>query len=263
MRAALLAVALALSACAAPTGDFGRPKPTYLNETVLPLIGREMARGRGEPVSYFMLTDREQELRARTYRFVMPIHRLGLLTRSKSELVRTRVWPDEMYSVDPTLYYRKLEGKGFASSQAPYNAMASEIGADALLIPAYYTTVRKVCLADARRMAALGETVDVTPGEAADVHGRIYENRRVIDWALAALNWRVESYAYALQRARIAIPSKREQAVAVALDGLAAEVAELEVAVAALACDGSMTAQRIASWGPPAGADSPQPVTKY
>jgi hypothetical protein len=132
-----------------------------------------------------------------------------------------------------------------------------------MLIPAYYTTVRKVCLADARRMAALGDTVDVTQGEAADVHGRIYENRRVIDWALAALNWRVESYAYALQRARIAIPSKREQAVAGALDGLAAEVADLEVAVAALVCDGTMSAQRISDWGPPAGDGSTRRVRKH
>lgn len=235
---AVFAVMLLMGGCAAPTGDFGRPKPSLINDKLLPKVGREFARGRGEPVSYYMLTDDEKELRARSYRLVMPIHRRAFLARSETELVRTRIWPDEKYRVDPTLYYRKLVKDRYRSSEARYNAMDSEIRADIALIEPFYAIVRKVCLADAARIRALQATVDLTHDEKADAIGRVYENRRVIDWALAALSWRVESYAYALQRSRIEIPSQREVAVEVALDRFAAEVGELDAAVAALRCDG-------------------------
>lgn len=241
-------LALAAAACAAPAGDFGRPRPMLVNDTVLPLVGREAARLRGEPVSYAMLTDREKELRGRSYRLVMPIHRRGFLTRSKTELVRTRIWPDSFYSVDPTLYYRKLSGDGHRSSEARYNALISEIRADIMLIPAFYATVRKVCIDDARRLEALGETVALTGDEEADAIGRVHENLRVIDWALAGLRWRVESYGFALQRLRIATPSKREDLAEESLTRLAFDVEDLEAAVAALACDGSIAVEQIAAW---------------
>jgi hypothetical protein len=236
----VLAAGLAIiaAACAAPTGDFDRPRPSFINDTVLPMVGRELARERGEPVSYYILTDREKELRDRSYRLVMPIHRRGFLARSQTELVRTRIWPDERYRVDPTLYYRKLVRDRYRSSEARYNAMDSEIRADLALIEPFYRTVRKVCHADAARLRALGQTPGLTGEEEADAIGRVYENRRVVEWALTALHWRIESYSYALQRSRIEIPSKREESVRIALDRFVAEVDELEAAVAALNCDG-------------------------
>ena len=236
-------LALLMSACAAPRGDFDRPKPGIVNDAFLPMVGREFARGRGEPVSYAMLTDDEKELRDRSYRLVMPIHRRGFFARSRVELVRTRIWSDERYRPDPSLYYRKLRGDGFISSEARYNKIESDILADIPLIEPFYQVVRRVCFADASRIRALASTPHLTAAEEADATGRVYENARVIEWAQAALAWRIKSYAYAIQRQRIEIPSETAVASELALGRLAEEVAALAAAIAALECD----ARR---WGP-------------
>ncbi len=234
----LAALVIAAAGCAAPQGDFGRPKANWWNDTALPMIGREAARARSEPVSYYMLTDDEKTLRDRSYRLVMPIHRRAFLARNRTELVRTRVWPDEMYRVDPTLFYRKEVAEEFRSSEARYNSLRSEILADRELLGPYYRAIKRVCRADAARLRALDETPMLTHEEEADAFGRVYENMRVIDWGLAALAWRVESYSYALERSRIEIPSKQDRSVSLTLGEFADAVAELEAAVARLDCFG-------------------------
>jgi hypothetical protein len=105
----------------AHAGDFGRPSPSVLNGTILPFIGNNFARFRREPVSAFQMTDSEVALRARAYALFMPVHRLGFFSQHHAELTRTRIWPDEKYLIDPTAYFRALQGaSGFYSSETRY-----------------------------------------------------------------------------------------------------------------------------------------------
>lgn len=219
------------TSCAAPTGDFGRPAPSYVNDEMLPAAGRALARLREEPVSHFALTDDEEELRDRTYRFIMPIHRRGFFARSRAELVRTRIWPDSVYTVDPAAYYGKLRGDRFRSETGRYSAMLDEINADNALLDAYLAVANEVYADDAARLAALDRVQELSEKEETAAIARVYENRRVVTWAVAALRWRVASYDYALERSRIEVPSEWAAGVELAVVDLARRVEALAFAV--------------------------------
>lgn len=205
-------------------GDFGRPEPSVVTGAILPWIGNRLARRRGEPVSQFQLTDHEMELRARAYHMFMPNHRVRFFARRRADLVRTRVWPDEKYAADPTGYYTALRAQGFISSEARYNAIEQAVRADLALIEPFMVEVERVYADDRRRMDALSRATMPAPELGANAQARIYENRRVVDWAIVAMQWRVESYAYALETTRIEVPSVRAVDVEMALRRLAAAV---------------------------------------
>ena len=228
MVSAPLAAALLLlgadNAGAGRLGDFGRPEPSIGTGAILPWIGNKMARRRGEPVSQFQLTDHEMELRARAYTMFMPSHRVRFFARHRAELVRTRVWPDDKYAVDPTDYYTALRAQGFISSEARYNAIEQAVRADLGLIEPFMVEVERVYADDSRRMDALARASVPSPELSDNAEARIYENRRVVDWAIVAMQWRVEAYAYALETTRIEVPSIRAVDVQMALTRLAAAV---------------------------------------
>lgn len=231
--------AFALGGCAAQQGDFGRPVKNYVNDTLMPAIGDRLARQRGEPVSSFMLTDDEKELRARSYRSIMPIHRDAFRARNETEWVRTRIWPDSLWRPDPTLYYRLMRKDDYQSNVGRWNAILDDITADIPLIQPYYVVWQEVCHADLERLEAMNRTVGLTLNEADDAEARVWENRRVATWAVTALRWRIESYAYAIQRTAIEIPTGREAETDLALDRLTNEVDWLEAAVDDPTCSGA------------------------
>ena len=239
-------------------GDFGRPEPSIITGAILPWIGNKLAGKRGEPVSQFQLTDHEMELRARAYTMFMPSHRVRFFARHRAELVRTRVWPDENYTVDPTDYYAALRAQGFISSEARYNAIEQAVRADLGLIEPFMVEVERVYADDRRRMDALSRASLASPELSQNAEARIYENRRVVDWAIVAMQWRVEAYAYALEMTRIEVPSIRAVDVEMALTRLAAAVDIMAASVDRM--EGAIV-------GPSAGDGSPvdlnAPVYKH
>ena len=231
-HAALVAISLALAIANGSNahaggrlGDFGRPEPSVITDYLLPWLGSKLAAGRHEPVSQFQLTDREMELRDRAYALFMPGHRVHFFARHRAELVRARVWPDETYRVDPTAYYHALRAQGFISSQTRYNALEQSIRADLGLIEPFMVQAERVYADDRRRLAALAHIEAADPRLGDNAHARIYENRRVVDWAIIAMQWRVEAYTFALETTRVEIPSIRADDVEMALTRLSAAVA--------------------------------------
>lgn len=237
-----LALAFALWPPAAQAGgrlgDFGRPEPSIVTDHILPWLGGKLAARRGEPVSAFQLTDHEMELRARAYYLFMPSHRVRFFARHRAELVRARVWPDEKYQVDPTRYYDALRAQGFISSAARYNAIEQSVRADLGLIEPFMVEVERVYADDRRRMEALARASVASPDVSASAEARIYENRRVVDWAIVAMQWRVEAYSYALEATSIETPSIRAVDVEMALKRLAAAVDIMTASVDRLEGDG-------------------------
>lgn len=240
VRAGVTAIVVALlGGCAAQQGDFGRPVKNYVQDTIHPAVGKMLARDRGEPVSSFMLTDDEKELRRRSYRFIMPIHRDPFFARNGIEWVRTRIWPDSRYRPDPTLYYRMMRKDDYQSNYGRWNNILDEVTADIPLIQPYYVVWQEVCRADLQRLEALPRTVALTVEESADAEARVWENRRVAVWAVTGMRWRIESYAYAIQRSEIEIPSSREQETDLALARMTDEVDWLESAIDDPTCGGA------------------------
>ncbi|MEM8878562.1 MAG: hypothetical protein AAGD23_11930, partial [Pseudomonadota bacterium] len=212
------------SAVPVSAGDFGRPKPSVLHGTILPFIGNNFARFRREPVSAFQLTDSEIEFRARAYALFMPVHRIGFFSLHHAELTRTRIWPDEHYLIDPSAYFRTLRAEGFYSSETRYRALETSVRADLGLIDPFLAIAERVYADDRRRLQALSAASLTSERENREAAARIYENRRVVDWAVTAMQWRVESYSFALERTEIEIPSLRANDVGHAIARLAAAV---------------------------------------
>jgi hypothetical protein len=140
---------------------------------------------------------------------------------------------------------------GYKSNYGRWNSIIDEITADIPLIVPYYVVWQEVCRADQQRLAALPATVGLTASETADADARVWENRRVADWAVTAMRWRIESYAYAIQRTEIEIPTGNAELEAnIALDRLKSEVAWLAAAVDDPTCGGGIISKTPPDDGP-------------
>ncbi|MGE0232952.1 MAG: hypothetical protein AB7S46_14330, partial [Flavobacteriaceae bacterium] len=205
----VLAVTLLLGGCGQTVGDLGRAPEYAVTEKFMPAAGKRLADWRGAPVSDFALTDDERELRRRAYRFIMPAHRAGFAEWTEAEAVRARIWPDHGRSVEIAAYADDLRERYHDPAEARYGLIADDAIADTALIDPFFELAFAVYEADRARIEAFHTARFQPDGEARDVDGRLYENRRVIQWAVDALRWRLMSYAYALERARIEVPSRR------------------------------------------------------
>ena len=204
--AALLTLAsLALSACA-ETGDFGRPAKGVWNDVVLPRAGAWAAAERGEPVSSYPFTDLENELRDRSWRFLMPAHERQWFDRHVADLARTRVLPARLHPSDPTGYYRALMGESFVSPASRFRRIGEDAEADLRLIAPFAGVARRVIEADLARLRSLAYVRDLTEIQVAEATARVVENRCLIAWVRAETYERTESYRYALEHAFVAMP---------------------------------------------------------
>ena len=107
--------AVAVSACTATTGDLGRPRPTVWSQLIAPETGFWSATARGEQASYFRLTDDEEQMRDRAWRFVMPSSPNSVFQGEVSNLAHARIMPVAAQSTDVSDYFRGLTSISFAS----------------------------------------------------------------------------------------------------------------------------------------------------
>ena len=204
----LLAVfAAGLAACTVE-GDFGRRQPSVLVDSTLPAIGRSNAAQRGEPVSSFMLTDDERELRDRAWRFLSPAFPDSNREVVLAELRVARVIPAGASVPAPNAYYLGLKSESWNSSKPPYHRLIDDMTADVKLLDPYFAVLDRVVAADAIRAKGLPYIAGLTPAERADALARIAENRGLAWWVAETLTRRIAAYRYALQRLFIEIPER-------------------------------------------------------
>jgi hypothetical protein len=206
-RFVLIMLALAgLSGCAQTyQGDFGRRADNVWTNSILPASGKAAARLRGEPVSSYPLTDSEQELRDRAYRFLSPALDRAWLDRSLAELRYTRNMPPDVDS-DPTSYYRGLMAEPFRSMTSRYERLRADTDADRTLLGPLLAAAHSVRAADQIRRRAMDATPDLTEPQRADALSRNAENEQLFAWVCASVGARVARYRYALQHLVIAGP---------------------------------------------------------
>ena len=234
----IAALLLAAGGCAAPVGDFGRPRANVLNDNVLPLVGDTAAWLRGEPVSAAPFTDEERQLRDMAFAILMPPDDRQGWERQLAEWRRTRILPESRTHPWPPNYADVLLREKYRSSTARYARLIADVRADSTRPGPFFNIAARVSEMDAVRERAIAQMWHVSAEEREHASIRIAENRMIIDWVQRRFSERLAGYQLALDRLVVATPApaavEAERAIAV----LAARIAEFQgappVAVAAV-----------------------------
>jgi hypothetical protein len=204
---AILALTTSLCACA-QTGDFGRPAPTLYSETIAPFMGTPASALRGEPASFSMLTDDEQELRNRSYQFLMPARERVFFERQVADLVRTRTLPSDVQSFDVSAYYQALWLRSDRSPRARYQQLREDMENDRLLMGPFVAVACRVKETDGIRVKAMERLPEVAQIVRISAQNRVAENEELVRWVYASLDNRVRAYRFALQNLVVETPER-------------------------------------------------------
>jgi len=222
-----LSSGLVLAACTATQGDLGRPRPTVWSQLIAPESGFLSAAARGEQASYFRLTDDEEQLRDRAWRFVMPGHERSVFQGEVSNLAHTRILPVSAQSTDVSDYFRALTSMSFASQASRYNRLAEDVNADRLLIGPFRANAMRVVSMDRVRMRTVEASPDVAAGKQEPALARVIENEGLVFWVCERLDFRIRSYRYALTNLVVEMPSREAVRAERAIMALEAEALPL------------------------------------
>ncbi|MCJ2014522.1 hypothetical protein [Methylobacterium sp. J-076] len=195
-----LAPALTLAALVscAQQGDFGRPKAGVWN-SLIDTTGTVAAGERGGPASASPLTDDEQDLRNRAWRFLMPAITHEAFLDILANLTRARVLPPTWRIDEPARYHDALLGEGFRSPVSRYRRLTDDAVADARLIPAFASLAARVADADARRLRSLPFAKTLDDWDVRQAVMRVAENRCLVAWVRLETGVRLDAYRYALE----------------------------------------------------------------
>jgi hypothetical protein len=189
------------------TGDFGRPKPTFWTETAQPALGRTAAQARGEPVSDNLLTDDEQELRNRAWRFLMPAQTRNDFDRHVAAQAVARVLPSDPNNA-PLRYWDAISSMPDRSPRARYQRLREDVEADRELMGPFAAVACRVIEMDRVRLATLSRVADPGPEIRAQAQARVAENNYLISWVRRSWSEREEGYRLALERLVISSPDR-------------------------------------------------------
>ena len=229
-------LALALGACV-QTGDLGRPKRSDWSESAALATGSILAQARGEPVSAFILTDDEGELRDRAWRFLTPAHERAFFERILSELTRTRILPASAHPADPSAYHRTLLSEDRRSPHSAYRRLSEDVAADGRLVTPVAAAAARVLAADRVRIQSLRHVQELAHGEAANAAARVAENLCLIAWIDHEALLRVRSYRYALEHLVVEAPQAEAVRVERSLAWLGAQLEPLRALASSLPAD--------------------------
>ncbi len=214
-------------ACTATTGDLGRPRPTVWSQLLAPEAGFVAAAGRGEAASRVRLTDDEEQMRDRAWRFVMPASPNSVFQGEVSNLAHTRILPVAAQSTDVSDYFRGLTGIAFASQASRYNRMTEDANADRLLIGPFRANAMRVVSMDRVRMRTVQTSPDVAPEKQDPALARVIENEGLILCVCERLDFRIRSYRHALANLVVEMPSREAVRAERAIMALEAEAGPL------------------------------------
>ncbi|PZU93498.1 MAG: hypothetical protein DI527_06520 [Chelatococcus sp.] len=216
---------LLLGACT--QGDLGRPRQTVWSQIIAPQVGFAAATARGEAASYFRITDDEEQLRDRAWRFVSPAYPRTFFDSELAELVHSRILPVAAQSVAVSDYFAGLTGSSFASQSSRYNRLSEDANADRLLIGPFRANAMRVVAMDRVRMRAAEGSPLVPEAKQEPAFARVVENEGLILWVCERVHFRIESYRYALANLVVEMPSREAVRAERAIMALEAEAGPL------------------------------------
>jgi len=225
---AALIIGVSLSACARPVGDFGRAESDPIHDGAANTI--RAWRDLRQPGSAFNLTDEEQEMRDRVWRYLVAPQAYDWFGDSLAELMRVGFVPVKFKPAPHDRYYLWLHGTAFASSKARYSRLGDDIQADLDTAPAVFASICTVEGIDRQRGIAANGIAGLEDKMLKGAAAQHAENRAVIGWLAAALASRYASYSYALDHLLVETPHS-------GAIGVDAKLSALEVYVEAAGSD--------------------------
>src|SRR4051794_37088106 len=213
-----IAVTFGASACA---GDFGRPKYPWA-EGIREAVAGPPEYTAGIPPAPIPFTDEEKQLRKLAQRLVVPANEqeLGFSYLPGSDF---------------TTYAAFLLDTPFRSATARYSRLIDDIRNDIQRIDPFFMLARRVADLDQKRERSIPHVSIITGGEVASARLRVQENIAVMMTVHAALEERIRSYRFALERLVIALPSPMAAEVERILGELARRVTDIRVIASPIA----------------------------
>jgi hypothetical protein len=201
---------LLLSACAKPTGDFGRAKPNFLHDRVAKDLGMLYRYSQKQDVSNLNLTDQENELRDRGWTLVVPSASEDWIGANKAQLERQGFLKDPYAAINPSNYYVYLRSDKYRSSETRYTRLIDDMRSDQKLLLPFCKIARQVLVSDHERLEALNRQTQVNPQFATGVKARVRENKSFVDWVLRATGRRLQAYQIAINALEVETPSAQQ-----------------------------------------------------
>jgi hypothetical protein len=133
-------------------------------------------------------------------------------------------------------YYNWLRLQSFSSSKGAYRAIINEVELDILSLPHAFAAVCKVQNLDQARIIAAQEFSQNEPQTLEAVRARRIENSTKITNFSAVVNFRYESYSYALEHLVVETPDELARTLDIKISELALLV---QVAMAGQFCSGT------------------------
>lgn len=206
----LFIIAPILIGCVDPIGDLGRKRPSILGTETklspsnvnLPFLHKGSHR--------FNYTNDERELRNMTWRLMQAPH-VGNWIDTTSEWIRSLPYYDDRKYKERGIhrYYRLLRREPYRSSDARYARIADDALKDKALVTPLFYKAKTVFNADNKRLHAIRRMQgDILPGRLNEAHERMNDNRSIVAAAVAAMDYRIQSYRYAIDHLMIETPSE-------------------------------------------------------
>ncbi len=223
---------LVLSGCTS-IGDFGRLSDPLATDDIHSWVGEEAATRVGAPVSADNLTDDERTLRDLAFPLIEPAYDRIRWDAVVYEYGTKNSFQRELWTFDPTAYYRHLQNEMLRSTAARYNQLIDDIRNDIVRIGPFFLLARQVVDLDRRRAASMRQVGDLTPAERVNAVARINENSLTIAWVDKSLAQRCASYRFALEHLAVAEPESIAADADRALTELQQQIAVNQVIVVA------------------------------
>lgn len=209
----ILFLMFTVTACARPTGDLGRARPSVLHDEILPTLGRLRALIFDEYVSNLNLTDEEREMHDRAWRFLIAPHANDWFFNVLVEWQRTRLTGYRDTTGGYDRYYDLLRKENYRSSRIRYNRLQRDIEADIATIPGVFRAICAVKKIDWQRGEAVYSVSSADSTLKAEVHARQRENEAYIAWFVRSARYRYDSYAFALERLVVETPHEQARRI--------------------------------------------------
>jgi hypothetical protein len=200
-----VALAVVLAGCGTTNGDFGRVRPTLVNDDTHTWLGSAAARSPATDLPWHHgLTDEERRLRDLAFPLIDPPYsRQRWYSVLGEHGIGNRDWPYP----DRSAYASRLFTTAYRSQTARYNRLIEDVRNDVMRLDPFFATARYVSDMDRKREQALAYVSALTAEERDNTLQRMAENRNIVLWVQGSLQERKESYKIALERMVIAAPS--------------------------------------------------------
>jgi len=185
-------------------GDFGRVRPSLVNDDTHAWLGDAAAAKVSDPPWRHGLTDEERRLRDQAYPLIEPPYNRQ---RWFSAMAENGFWSRPWPYPDRAGYASKLFQTAYRSQTARYSKLIEDMRNDVTRIEPFFSTARYVAEMDKKREQALAHVSALTVEERDNTINRMRENDGIIRWVHTSLQERVAAYQIALERMVIAAPA--------------------------------------------------------